>query len=36
MEKELALSAPAFKLWYVTVRFVTPIAVATVFIYNLL
>lgn len=36
MENELALSPAMFKLWFVTVRFITPIAVAVVFIYNLL
>lgn len=36
VEQELALSEPMFKLWYVTIRFFTPVAVAVVFIYNLL
>ncbi|MCM0612839.1 sodium-dependent transporter [Marinobacter sediminum] len=36
VENELSLSAPMFKLWYITVRYITPVAVATVFIYNLL
>lgn len=36
MEKELALSPGAFSLWFVTVRFITPIAVGVVFIYNLM
>jgi NSS family neurotransmitter:Na+ symporter len=36
VESELALSAPSFRLWYATVRYVTPVAVAAVFIYNLL
>ena len=36
MEKELSLSPAMFNLWFVTVRFVTPVAVAVVFIYNLL
>ncbi|MGC8120269.1 sodium-dependent transporter [Marinobacter sp. VGCF2001] len=35
MEKELALSPGMFNLWFVTVRFITPIAVGVVFIYNL-
>ncbi|MFP3977668.1 MULTISPECIES: sodium-dependent transporter [Marinobacter] len=35
MEEELALSKPMFNLWYVTVRFITPVAVGTVFVYNL-
>jgi len=36
MENELALSPGIFKLWFVTVRFITPIAVGVVFIYNLM
>ncbi|WP_417531072.1 sodium-dependent transporter [Marinobacter lipolyticus] len=36
MENELALSPAMFNLWFVIVRFVTPVAVAVVFIYNLL
>lgn len=36
MEKELALSPGTFSLWFVTVRFITPIAVGVVFIYNLM
>lgn len=36
MEKELALSPGMFNLWFVTVRFITPIAVGVVFIYNLM
>ena len=36
MEKELALSPGMFNLWLITVRFVTPVAVAVVFIYNLM
>ncbi|KPQ29451.1 MAG: neurotransmitter:Na+ symporter, NSS family [Marinobacter excellens HL-55] len=36
MENELSLSPAMFNLWFVTVRFVTPVAVAVVFIYNLL
>ncbi|MEQ9544549.1 MAG: sodium-dependent transporter [Marinobacter sp.] len=36
MENELSLSPGMFNLWFVTVRFVTPVAVAVVFIYNLL
>jgi NSS family neurotransmitter:Na+ symporter len=35
MEKELALSKPMFRLWYITVRYITPVAVGAVFIYNL-
>ncbi|MEH6355367.1 MAG: hypothetical protein V7760_05005 [Marinobacter sp.] len=35
MEKELALSKPVFRLWYITVRCITPVAVGAVFIYNL-
>lgn len=35
MENELSLPAPAFRLWFMTVRFITPVAVAIVFIYNL-
>ena len=36
VEKELALSKGAFSLWYATLRFITPVAVAAVFIYNLM
>ncbi|PSF06103.1 sodium-dependent transporter [Marinobacter fuscus] len=36
MEKELALSPGLFNLWFVTVRFITPVAVGIVFIYNLI
>ncbi|MGO1502781.1 MAG: sodium-dependent transporter [Marinobacter sp.] len=36
MESELALSQPMFRLWYITVRYITPVAVGTVFVYNLL
>ena len=36
VEQELALSQPMFKLWYLTIRYFTPVAVAVVFIYNLL
>ncbi|HDZ39676.1 MAG TPA: sodium-dependent transporter, partial [Marinobacter sp.] len=35
IEKELALSEPMFRLWYITVRFITPVAVGAVFVYNL-
>ncbi|MCL1479615.1 MAG: sodium-dependent transporter [Marinobacter sp.] len=35
IEKELALSKPMFRLWYITVRYITPVAVGAVFIYNL-
>ena len=35
MEDELALSEPMFRLWYITVRYITPVAVGTVFVYNL-
>ncbi|HET8801081.1 MAG TPA: sodium-dependent transporter, partial [Marinobacter sp.] len=35
LESELALSAPMFRLWYVTLRFITPVAVTAVFLYNL-
>lgn len=35
MKKELALSPAMFNLWFVTLRFITPVAVAAVFIYNL-
>lgn len=35
LESELALSAPMFRLWYVTLRFITPVAVTAVFVYNL-
>jgi NSS family neurotransmitter:Na+ symporter len=36
LEKELSLSRGAFSLWYTTLRFITPVAVAVVFIYNLM
>jgi neurotransmitter:Na+ symporter, NSS family len=36
LQNELAMSARGFSLWYGTIRYVTPIAVAVVFIYNLL
>jgi NSS family neurotransmitter:Na+ symporter len=36
VESELDLSPGMFRLWYATVRYVTPVAVAAVFIYNLL
>lgn len=36
MAGELALSPGAFRLWYATLRFVTPVAVAAVFVYNLM
>ena len=36
MERELALSPAMFNLWLITVRFITPVAVAVVFIYNLM
>ncbi len=36
VEKELALSGPMFRLWYLTIRYFTPVAVAAVFIYNLM
>jgi len=32
----LALSGGSFALWYNLVRFVTPVAVAIVFVYNLM
>lgn len=35
MEQELALSPGMFNLWFVTLRFITPVAVAVVFVYNL-
>ncbi|MEE3170148.1 MAG: sodium-dependent transporter [Pseudomonadota bacterium] len=35
MEQELSLSPGMFNLWFVTLRFITPVAVAVVFIYNL-
>ncbi len=35
LEQELALPAPLFSLWYAVVRYITPVAVAIVFIYNL-
>ncbi|WP_404367285.1 sodium-dependent transporter [Marinobacter sp.] len=35
LESELAMPAGGFSLWYNTIRYVTPIAVAVVFIYNL-
>ena len=33
--RDLALQGGAFSLWYNLIRFVTPIAVAIVFVYNL-
>ena len=36
VKKELALSPGAFRLWHGTLRFVTPVAVAAVFVYNLM
>ncbi|MBZ2168647.1 sodium-dependent transporter [Marinobacter sp. F4216] len=36
VKNELSLSEPMFRLWYTTVRYFTPVAVAAVFIYNLL
>lgn len=36
LESELATSPGAFKLWYNTLRYFTPVAVAAVFVYNLL
>ncbi|MBN7771046.1 sodium-dependent transporter [Marinobacter daepoensis] len=36
MQKELDLSPGVFNLWFVTVRFITPVAVGIVFIYNLI
>lgn len=35
LENELSLSSAGFGLWYNTIRYFTPIAVAVVFIYNL-
>lgn len=35
LEKELSLHGPWFGLWYGVLRYVTPVAVAIVFIYNL-
>ena len=35
VENELSLSAPMFRLWYITVRYITPVAVTAVFLYNL-
>ncbi|HLV76581.1 MAG TPA: sodium-dependent transporter [Marinobacter sp.] len=35
LQSDLALGQMAFRLWYVLIRFVTPVAVAIVFIYNL-
>ncbi|SFR61296.1 neurotransmitter:Na+ symporter, NSS family [Marinobacter daqiaonensis] len=35
LQKELAMSSGSFSLWYGVIRYVTPIAVAVVFIYNL-
>ncbi|TBW55190.1 sodium-dependent transporter [Marinobacter halodurans] len=35
LENELNLPAAGFNLWYNTIRFLTPVAVAIVFIYNL-
>ncbi|MFE8071966.1 sodium-dependent transporter [Marinobacteraceae bacterium S3BR75-40.1] len=36
LENELSLSEPAFRLWYTTIRYFTPVAVLAVFIYNLI
>ncbi|KEF31421.1 Sodium-dependent transporter family protein [Marinobacter nitratireducens] len=36
MKNELSLSDSSFKLWLTTVRFITPVAVSIVFIYNLI
>lgn len=36
MKSELALSEPMFRLWYITVRYITPVAVGAVFVYNLI
>ncbi|MDG5501226.1 sodium-dependent transporter [Marinobacter sp. BGYM27] len=36
LENELALSSGSFSLWYNTLRYFTPIAVAIVFVYNLI
>ncbi|HTN32406.1 MAG TPA: sodium-dependent transporter [Marinobacter sp.] len=35
VEGELAMPAPMFRLWYITIRYITPVAVAAVFIYEL-
>ena len=35
LKSDLALQGGAFSLWYNLLRFVTPIAVAIVFVYNL-
>jgi NSS family neurotransmitter:Na+ symporter len=36
LKSDLALQGGAFTLWYNLIRFVTPIAVAIVFFYNLM
>ncbi|WMC12234.1 sodium-dependent transporter [Oceanimonas pelagia] len=36
LEEELSLRGPWFGLWYGVLRYITPVAVITVFIYNLL
>ena len=36
LQSNLALSGGSFALWYNLVRFVTPVAVAIVFVYNLM
>jgi NSS family neurotransmitter:Na+ symporter len=36
LENELSMGGRSFALWYGVLRYVTPIAVAIVFIYNLL
>ena len=36
LKSDLALQGGAFTLWYNLIRFVTPIAVAIVFVYNLM
>jgi NSS family neurotransmitter:Na+ symporter len=36
LQSELAMKGGSFTLWYSLIRFVTPIAVAVVFVYNLL
>lgn len=35
MENQLSLSPSMFSLWFTTIRFITPVAVAVIFIYNL-
>jgi NSS family neurotransmitter:Na+ symporter len=35
LENELSLGGRGFRLWYGVLRYVTPVAVAIVFIYNL-